>query len=242
MLHAINRRKARINVFRGPGQRVPIEDVITSTVFGPLLFMDPAEAHKVLLLVLDQLRIAPPSWSGTAHLTLWPRKPFDLFRSRYVEPDAEIVDAAGNALVIEVKWGAPLGKHELASQWLSLSPQARAKSRHLLIVNETAPYGDAIREDGALIANTCDLPWRLDAVSWRQLAEAFGAIARNIELNSGTRHWALAMNGFLRRVDPRSVAGWNQLGIEPVTDLRWGFTRLISIPAGLQELRWSFKR
>lgn len=226
MLHAVNRKKARMDAFRGPGQRVPLEDVVTSTIFGPLLFLDQAEAEAAVSRILTTLGITPPRWDGPTHLSLWPRRTtVEALRSKYIEPDAEIVDSTGNSLSIEVKWGARLSEMELASQWLSLSPEARTTSRHLLIALETQPYCASIEADRRVIVEHCALPWPIHAVSWRRMADAFQDIGRDLRLNPGTRRWALGVHGFLRREDPLSLAGWDGLELAPVDPLGWRFAR-----------------
>lgn len=225
MLHAVNRRKARLEVFRGPGRRIPLEDVVTSTVFGPLLFLDPAEAERAVSLILRTLGIQPPAWVGPAHLSLWPKRPtVEALRSNYIEPDAEIADASGNTLMIEVKWGRDLSLHELAAQWLSLSPAVRERSRHVLLVLERARYEASITADGGIIARACSLPWPIHLVTWRRLADAFRVVGGDASLNAGTRRWARGVHGFLKREDPLTLVGWDETGVAPVDKSTWRFS------------------
>lgn len=241
MLHAINRKKARLDAFRGAGMRVPLEDVVTSTVFGPLQFMDQAEVGAAIDRLLATLNIPRPMWVGPAQLSLWPRrKPPPELRTNYVEPDAEIVDTAGNTLMIEVKWRAPLSLNELAAQWLSLPPEARPASRHVLLVLETQPYAAAIAKDRKLIAAACDLEWPVIPISWRRMADAFRAIGADISLNPGTRRWALSVHSFLRREDPLSLVGWSDLGIVAPEPLSWEFVRLMSAAPAVARPSWRF--
>lgn len=224
MLHAVNRKKARLNAFRGAGQRVPLEDLVTSTILGPLLFLEQVDAEMALSGILSSLGIRRPDWVGPAHLSLWPkRKTIATLRSNYVEPDAEFVDALGNSLVVEVKWGAKLSEFELAAQWLSLSADARATSRHLLIVLEPYPYQAAIACDRQEISKHCGLPWPIQVVSWRRMADAFREIGHDMRLSSGTRRWAHGVHGFLRREDPRSLAGWDGMELIDVPENSWRY-------------------
>lgn len=243
MLQAVNRKKAKLDVFRGAGLRVPLEDVVTSTVFGPLQFIDQTEVTAAIDRLLLTLGIARPIWVGPTHLELWPRRkaPSNL-RSNYVEPDAEIVDSSGNSLMIEVKWGAPLGLNELAAQWLSLPPEARSTSRHLLLVLETAPYAAAVATDRKLVATACDLGWPLIPINWRRMADAFRAIGADISLNAGTRRWALGVHGFLRREDPLSLVGWSSLDMAPVDHAGWRFWQPLMEVLPVTAGRWQFGR
>jgi len=242
MLHAVNRKKARIDAFRGPGLRVPLEDVVSSTVFGPLLFIDQAEAEAALSLMLASLGVPSPVWSGPAHLAMWPkRKTTEALRSSYVEPDVEFADAVGNSLIVEVKWGAPLSESELAAQWLSLGVDERRRSRHILLVLETKPYQSAIERDRATIARHCELPWHFHCLSWRRLADAFREMGRDMRLNGGTRRWAQGVHGFLRREDARSLAGWDGLDLAPVEVAGWRFSRpLLTQHSDIPLTAWRF--
>lgn len=242
MLHAVNRKKARLHAFRGAGQRVPLEDVVTSTVFGPLEYIDQAEATTAISHMLIELGIDPPVWDGPTHLSLWPKKKTDArFRSNYVEPDAEIVDASGTALVIEVKWDAGLGPSELASQWLALNPDARRRSRHLFIARETGRYRPWIEQDRLHINDNCESEWPLHVVTWRRMADAFRVIGADISLNPGTRRWALGVVAFLKREDPLSISGWHGLGLEPVKPSSWVYReRWFSPSSGVAVVDWRF--
>jgi hypothetical protein len=223
MLHAVNGRKAKLGMFRGAGRRVPIEDIVTSAVFGPLDFFAPQERMAVLQRLLKQLNISCPGWMEVPKLLLWPQHanvPRDLRRS-YVEPDLVISDQAGSALIVEVKWGAPLGARELASQWLSLSHASRRTSVHLLLVLEPNQYGLSVKSDVTLVASRSGTKWPLFVISWRQAADAFRAIGADPDLGPGTRRWADGVHAFLRREDPGALVGWPSLGLMQVQPLGW---------------------
>jgi hypothetical protein len=243
MLHAINGRKAKLSAFRAAGQRVPMEDMITSTVFGPLAFLDNIEMSAVLDGFLTRLGVARPAWVGAQHLSLWPKHaevPKDL-RSSYIEPDLVISDQDGASLIIEVKWGAPLGTRELASQWLSLGEGRRMKSVHLLLVLEPHVYREHVASDTALVADRSDMAWPLFTRSWREAADAFRATSADGGLGPGTRRWAESVHSFLRREDPGALVGWPSLGLVPVPPVAW---RASTSPfldlAPLSSLAWRF--
>jgi hypothetical protein len=51
------------------------------------------------------------------------------------------------------------------------------------------------------------------------------------------------VHGFIRREDPLSIAGWDQLGIIDVADLTWRFSRsLVTVPKRISETGWHFKQ
>lgn len=106
MLHALNNKKARLDrIIKGVAKQ-PREDLITSTLFGPLDFMSEAARAEALsaLLGLD-LGLA-------SKMKLWPRF---YHGSQRVEPDLVIVDGL-SCHIVEVKWGAYLGIGQLEGQ------------------------------------------------------------------------------------------------------------------------------
>ena len=138
MLHAINGRKARLGVFRSAGIRVPLEDVVTSTVFGPIEFMSPEDARRSIDLICEALALPLPTSVGPLRAVFWPRLPLadDALRVRYSEPDLVFADDVGLVMVVEIKWGAPLSENELAAQWSALSHVDRGRATHVLLVQE----------------------------------------------------------------------------------------------------------
>lgn len=224
MLHAVNRRKARLDAFRAAGSRVPLEDVVTSTLFGPLLFFEAEQMEAVIDRMLRELDVPRPAWEGPLQLSLWPRqKTHATVRTNYVEPDAVIADAAGTSLLLEIKWGAPLGDRELAAQWLSLAPEARPRSQHLIIVLESSPYDAAVAADRAFLARQPAGTWQGCVRPWRRVADAFQVIGIDTYFPAGLRRWAQAAHAFIKREDPRSLIGWQALDVPPVDTLAWRF-------------------
>lgn len=226
MLHAVNRRKARLDAFRNAGDRVPLEDVVTSTLFGPLLFMESEQLAAVTARLLTSLNMPGPAFEGPLQLSLWPKHKTDpALRISHVEPDAVIADAAGTSLLLEIKWGAPLSERELAAQWLSLLADARPRSQHLLIVLEPGVYDRAVSADRQFLARQQpDQPWPLTVRSWRRVADAFQAIGIDTEFAPGIRRWAQAAHAFLKREDPRSLTGWEALDVPAIEPIDWQFS------------------
>ncbi|MBD8548291.1 hypothetical protein [Sphingomonas sp. CFBP 8760] len=239
MLHALNGRKARLGAFRGAGTRVPIEDVVTSTIFGPLGFMSPEDRRTAVACLHEAFAIRQPSSTGDVQLRFWPRLPLahDALRARYVEPDLVLTDADGAVLVIEIKWGAPLGKHELAAQWEALSPSERRRSSHLLLVHETEQYREAVEIDAALLERRGLSPWRPVVRSWRSLT-ALPLAAASQGRSEAVRLWATAVADLVRREHRFSMHGWDQIGLRAVEELDWRYVQpWFGVRSGVSELR-----
>ena len=97
MLHALIHKKSR--------GRMPIEDEITSSIFGPLRFMIPDMAWRSLLALFghpQQLQGVNPT---QVNVKLWPR--WNTADGGSVEPDVYIVAQCGEAkiatIIVEVK-------------------------------------------------------------------------------------------------------------------------------------------
>ena len=108
MLHAIANNKATAFVNRLSTEesiRQPLEDMITSTVFGPLDLMSDELAAQGLSQILGPKVRAFQLRSAT--LSFWPRQ--ELGTTQYRQSDVEAQCQRGGAqpiqLRIEVKWG-----------------------------------------------------------------------------------------------------------------------------------------
>lgn len=224
MLHAINNRKARLSTFRSAGVRVPLEDVVTSTIFGPLEFMAPDDRERATAYIFEVLALPMPTRSGSLRTQFWPRFPLadNGLRARYSEPDLVIVDALGPLAVIEVKWGAPLGEHELAAQWASLAPAERRRAIHVLLFQEPEPYRRAVDRDRVLIEQRGLGPWNPFLRSWRMMA-SLPTIAARPDTSEAVQSWANAVAAFLRREHRFALHGWDEIGLRATNTLSWRF-------------------
>lgn len=226
MLHAINSRKARLGAFRSAGLRVPFEDVVTSTVFGPIEFMSPEDARRSIDLICEALVLRLPTPVGSLRAVFWPRMPLtdDALRARYSEPDLVFADEAGPVMVIEVKWGAPLGVNELAAQWSALSSVERRRAAHVLLVQEPGPYRRAVEMERELIDARGLGPWNLVVRNWRSLA-AIRVLSRTPDTADAVQRWATAVGSFLMREHSSVVRGWSEARLTKVEELDWRFRR-----------------
>lgn len=134
MLHAINHKKTdhrrRYLGHRDESvKRFNAEDEITSTVFGPLDFMEARQVCRFWRAVFIHIgqgavvRNTPPVRSS---VRLWPRRPIPGNIGRPREPDAHVglswEDGARLDILLEIKWRQPLFREnverQLRQQWL----------------------------------------------------------------------------------------------------------------------------
>ena len=139
ILHAVIHRKARIRL---QDTRSPVEDTITSTIFGLLNYVPPGDAW---LAVARLLEIQNPPWGPAVPdevvVEFWPKMPSS-YRARYVEPDVRIsakqARKSVGEILIEVKWEAELGSDQLIAQWFSLAEAARERTVHVALTLDAA--------------------------------------------------------------------------------------------------------
>jgi len=228
MLHALNARKARLrNLISGEG-RIPFEDIVTSTVFGPLTLLRSDERAAVIGAIAQQCDI-PAAGDDFCSLHLWSRRDGNRFRPRSVEPDVVVDFGNGAQILIEVKWGAALDRNELAAQWASLSPVERQQSYHLLLVREPSRYAEAIREDEEELRKwlgETDWRHRLRVCSWRAMADIVRRLEVRPDIDAGVRTWAKMVAVLLSREELRVQVGWGHLGLVELVADNWEFNGL----------------
>ncbi len=204
--------------------RVPLEDVVTSTVFGPLEFMGQACRTDAIALLGQALSLPTTCANGEIRAHFWPRFGLadEALRTRYAEPDLVFSDDHGPLIVFEVKWGAPLGRNELAAQWASLPPNSRRRAVHVLLVQEPRLYRDDIEADVALIERRNLGPWNPLLRGWDLLA-ALPMLAARPGMSDGVRAWATAIGALLRREHRFTMHGWDALGLKMTGAIDWRF-------------------
>lgn len=240
MLHAVNQRKAKLAAFKGAGERVPLEDLVTSTIFGSLTFLRSQERAFVLSKLWSGLGLPPLAIDQDLSIDFWPKMLISApgFRDRYVEPDVTITDASGAVVVVEVKWGAPLSDLELSSQWMALEPSRRAKATHILLVQDPRRYSPSIVECRAALRKAGESGWDLKTRSWREFGDQCRKLTIDPDADPGVRNWARLVHAFLRREMPGGMLGWDNLELLAVPRLENPIyrTRPLAPPP---VLRWS---
>jgi hypothetical protein len=159
-------------------------------------------------------------------IRLWPKLTTNRFRRQFVEPDVVFDLGAGAKVIVEVKWNAPLGKHELAAQWAALDKAERAESLHILLVREPNRYKQSISEDAqALRAELGETSWdhRRREVSWRDMAQAIRMLGTSGSLTPGGRSWAQKAAALLSSEEFDVQVGWAEIGLRRVAEIQWKF-------------------
>ena len=211
MLHAVERKKTTyyrryLGHRDGHEIRVGEEDEITSTVFGPLEFMEAASVFQFwgeVFRLQGRSAVFPTERPVRFNFVLWPKK-------NRVEPDAHLTffwaDNQRFDILIEIKWRAPLsGKDQLHAQWLDyLDKDVRKNCWHVFIAPEISA-GLAARESGKGNVWRIGDDDRLILVSWAQIRDAlFKCRTRS----DGLARWAALTSDFLERIGIRRFDGF----------------------------------
>lgn len=220
------------------------EDLITSTVFGPLEFLPPRDLYDFFgVLVLPKLidkNLWPKSLSPTtAEIAFWKR--FDVPTGGSSEPDLRI-DFKGRDLsltiIIEVKWGKGSCQHgtegpenipnQLIRQWSTLDPQDQERAFHIYLVEDKEKARDEIDKifgeeekpglDFSSYPNVNRDLWRqkLVCLSWRELAYRIaGSITDNSwPAQNHLSHWTSQVSDFLSWQGIPTFAGFKYMLLE----------------------------
>lgn len=110
MFDAVIAKKARMEKILHDAKRNPREDLVTSSLFGMLRLLSPNSRRAALSILCDY---AIPS---DATIYLWP---FFVGKDETSEPDVVLEfmqDGRPAFWIVEVKWGAPLGRDQCARE------------------------------------------------------------------------------------------------------------------------------
>lgn len=204
VLHAVTHRKASAFLTKGQGRR-PIEDIVTSSIFGPLELLPPQDIFSALFLALGLPTL--PWTPAFCEFNFWPRKS--------VEPDLMVSfkGAAGDrlTLLVEVKWNSRLGTDQGLRQWREFGDPF---TWHVFVVREQLAVDDHLEEAGMKALSEGETPawladWRSRQVvaSWRQVGERLRQ-ARSGDLPPGLARWAAIVPEFLSRLGERNFGGF----------------------------------
>lgn len=219
MLHAIEKNKTRYyKRYLGhrdeSEKRIPSEDEITSTILGPLEFLDAASTFQFWMQVFRKERLAtnfPLEHPVRCECMLWPK-------NNGIEPDAHYKyffnDGSRFDILIELKWRAPIiPKDELHRQWQTyLTDDARRNCWHVYIAPEISHgiLAKGLEElDGRKIGNIWSIgnDDRLILVSWALIRDV---LSEHRDSNIGFTRWAALSINFLDRVGIRRFKGFLQ--------------------------------
>lgn len=202
MLHALNNKKARLDRLIKGASKQPREDLITSTLFGPLDFM-PRESRPKALRALLGLELGDAS-----KMVLWPR----FYRgSRRVEPDILIIDDQ-HWHIVEVKWGAHLGVGQLERQldavakWDCRRQGLGSAPRNV----ETITILGFERHHAPQVAACVGNPVPVRPRTWQEVARDMWQL--KIDSRDALASWAQQVHQFLTNTPKaRTMTGWPEL-------------------------------
>lgn len=211
MMHAqIQRKRRRIAL---------IEDEVTSTIFEPLCYLDPADAWDACLAAFGRPAVfdGMPS-PDDLELCFWPK--WNYPGRRYVEPDLVLRALTGGVLratiIIEVKWGARLEDEQLFVQWKA-DQMVGLQERALHVFLSTDPRRDA-EFSRMLEWNASDRPpWsdRLHGLSWHELAGNLKS-----DRTGASQKWRDLVVGFLEALGIVDFRGFETNSLWPAKPLK----------------------
>lgn len=228
------------------------EDELTSCVFGPLRYMEPSQAWKacrVLCGLSDGAQESGPQPTDVCVL-FWPWFPRTHGDGHHVEPDAQVVAWNGDALLgtilIETKWGSPLGPNQLLDQWRFITAgdksgaDVRRCSTHVLLGTQSLRDAAATKKQQRA-ARKEDIDWgdRLITLSWFQVAAQLLGLR---DLHGSIETWRQDVIAFLACHGVAPFNGFPCDRLEPVDLVRWQFEAQIAPGlVNVGSLNWSFE-
>ncbi len=217
MLHAVAQKKSR-HYRRYLGDRdhdegnVQSEDEITSSVLGPLSFMNAVDVHSFWLQVLfapDRPSFLPETPPSKIDVAMWPRRDSNIDDGS-VEPDVVINMTWANGtcriLLIELKWRAALsGDDQLRRQWMGfLTESERADALHLFIAPDISAGLQAINAANNNVWSTPD-GFRLVLLPWSRIRSITSKLAK---VDSSVGPWARVVDKFLESIQIKKFTGF----------------------------------
>ncbi|WP_157020540.1 hypothetical protein [Paracoccus sp. 228] len=230
MLHALNNKKARLDrVIKGVAKQ-PREDLITSTVFGALDFMD-VRSRAAALKALLQLEL-----SSTARMILWPRFYREGQRQR-VEPDVVICDGQ-DCHIIEVKWGAYLGAGQLERQIGAVSNWVYRSEEHRQLIGRAPRRVKTLtvlgfeKHHAVQVAACAEHDTQVLSRTWQAVAKDMLALKQ--QPDGPLTAWSQQVHQFLTNTPKaRTMQGWPALDSPGTGCLKFNsisFRDLIPVP------------
>jgi len=186
------------------------EDVITSTVLGPLRYLDATQVWRVVRHLLGDDAVGfpePPAGAAGATVEFWPRQcvPHD---QTMCEPDVVIELCRVNEpccarVIIEVKWNAPAsGVDQLARQKAAfgLGP---VPCWHVYLTKHHLRADEDIEAAGLSSGEVINLPWSLLVSRLSQLSRL-----PEMEGDGLLKAWATDVGGAMERLGVVPFSGF----------------------------------
>lgn len=194
MLEAVARGKARVERLTGGDRSERREDLVTSAVFGPLMMLPSAGRGLQAMLGV------PLAEAESVDIALWPR-----FGK---EPDVVITarfsDSWSVCVLVEVKWGAPLGSEQIENYVELLTAHGQAPG-HVVLLGYEPHHENALPDAETKIGRS------VVRRSWRDVTRVLQRIA---DPRDGVGIWAGQVGRFLQRTEKGHLfSGFGHLGI-----------------------------
>ncbi|PCI41455.1 MAG: hypothetical protein COB46_03560 [Rhodospirillaceae bacterium] len=223
MLNAVGQKKAKIKD-AVDAKRHPTEDIITSSVFGPLAYFEANDALTFMNALMEEVGFTQESFfknCSSLDFKFWPRLPVvnSTYRKNYIEPDLVITGKQGDdkyILIIEVKWGAELETDQLKDQWNAAQElEPSAKIHHLLLVRNK---GDKDQKQLKQHQKNCTHASR---ITWHDVSKITAPLKLGGEVDkaSGLKSWKNDVHTFLKIMGVSSQSGWGSIGLQDVLPL-----------------------
>ncbi|MBU2772506.1 hypothetical protein HMI48_00830 [Acidithiobacillus ferrooxidans] len=200
MLHAIHHHKSRLPAQRyvasanARGPRRTQEDEITSTVFGPLDFMQAATQGKIIAALFGR---EPLPETNSISIEFWPCY-------GNVEPDVvffeHLKNGDKNAYIIEVKWNAPLGADQVGRQI--------ADAQSIEGIRDTSHI--------VLSRHVLEVDTPSKNVTWMDFKDRIIALKQTFSKDHALDKWANLTVSFLEECNIQHFRGF---GMVPVSDM-----------------------
>ena len=143
MLHAVIKKKCHYLLKEQNNIRIPREDIITSTIFGPLRYFEAKEIYFFITSIagIKTNLIDDSNLQIKANIDFWPSK-IDTFNNklRSCEPDIVfnfVVNGKNEIYIFELKWGAySFSEDQIEREWQFFkSPQEDGTSYLIYLAN-----------------------------------------------------------------------------------------------------------
>lgn len=193
MLHATHRHKTKLPYQRyamhrelGDDRRTQ-EDEITSTIFGPLDFMQKTTANRIVNQLLEEDK----DLDSDVTIEFWPR-------IANVEPDVLITrktSAGVECYIVEIKWNAPLGETQIQDQVNAVKSERHPdKLQHMVI---------------SRFAQSVETP--STACTWMDFKDRFVPDANNGSNDSVFEKWRKLVTDYLETCNVRHFCGFKKI-------------------------------
>jgi hypothetical protein len=224
VLHAYNHRKSRLYgrykkvkelTDDEESRRIPAEDELTSTIIGPMDFLQPSDVYLFWERVIVANEITSVNKEGSPENPpnfvkhdFWPRR-------GDTEPDLVIQlqwpNGIKRILLIEIKWRSGLSKeNQLEQQWQKfLKKEEQAIATHIFISLRAHPQSELVSHR----KNQCWPNSKLVTLTWASWKKELETCGRSDSFSTAFKNWAHFASDLLEKLDVTHFSGF--LNMQP---------------------------